>query len=1519
MTFRSRLRIHNPFHRRKHSPDADARAEVVQAGTVNSLLLPPLGESDVQPNQSTQSMPEVLWSAAYDQLSDEEQRVLSTIPLSTRSNDKEEPPRITLLIDEVIQLTEKHYENFQQKVDGRLRESSRKIINAVLSFKDIISAVATFDPTHHAASAWAIVSLGLTISQNHYDLQVALFEASEYLADVLTQCAYIEDKIYLNSKRDIKVDLGNALVRLYRAILLYTAQIRTAQDPTLGRRLLDCVTAITEHPLTELKASVEKERDNIARWIGLVQYLHHEERSKDILDRVDELLEYSKLLSEQFNLVNLSIAKGAFFDSYVNQHEGFCLPNTRTRLRSQITDWAESSDSKYIFWLNGMAGTGKSTIARTVAQAFKEKQQLGATFFFKKGEADRDNAKCLIPTITKQLVTRHRQLVPGVLKAIKDDPDISAKAIREQFNKLLLQPLETLELGQPLTTVIVIDALDECEREDDINVILELLPQLQKSKSLRVRIFLTSRPELPLRVGFDKSDNHQGLDLHELPNPVIEHDIRLFLKERFLMIRKSRRLTDDWPGDKILDTLVMMAVPLFIFAATACRFIEGGRHPERRLRELLEAQAVTSASQMDKIYQPVLTQFLTDNDDESEELLQEFRDIVGVIIILAAPLSVNSLTRLLHIPKQIIVEVLDPLHSVLNIPRDAETPVRILHLSFRDYLLTTQSKFHVDEQQTHRKIALHCFHIMNDHLKQNICGLSSYGTQKVNIDSHIINQHLSPDLQYSCQYWVHHLQQSQCRISEFPVLPFLRTNLLHWLEALSLIGMLFEAVEMIDMLQEVVVTTDTEISKFLYDARRFVLRNISIVSVTPLQLYHSGLVFSPKKSIVRKAYRNNIPKWICPLPRVEATWSSNLQTLTGHSKLIFSVAFCPDGSTLASGSFDHTIKLWDAKTGKELQTVMGHLQSVSSVAFSSDGLTLASGSYDNTIRLWNAKTGKELQILTGHSGAVYSVAFSSDGSTLASGSFDHTVRLWDTKTGKELQILTGHSGSVNSIAFSSNGSTLASGSSDNTIKLWDVKTGKELQTFTGHLDLVFSVAFSSDGSTVASGLYDNTINLWDVKTGKVLQTLIGHSDLAFSVAFCPDGSTLASGSCDNSIKLWDVKTGKELQTFIGHSSEVFSVAFCSDGSALASGSSDNTIKLWDVRTSKEPQVVMGHSCLVSSVAFSPDVLTLASGSYDKTIKLWDVKTSKELQTLTGHSDWVNSVAFSADGSTLASGSSDNTIKLWDIKTSKELQTLTGHSDWVNSTASLSNGSIHAFSHNNTIMLWDTKTNKELQTLTGHSDLVMSVAFASDGLTLASGSNDHTIKLWDIKTGKELQTLTGHSDLVRSVAFTSDGLTLASGSNDHTIRLWDVKAGKQIQTLTGHSDLVYSVAFSSDGSTLTSGSNDHTIRIWDIKAGRELQTLICHPHSVTFVAKFSPTDGQPILFSPRKSNPTQPYLDTQVSLSGNWVSIAGENLLCIPPEYCEYSCSAVKNLKGATIALGYKDGRVLIMGFPCIID
>jgi len=299
-------------------------------------------------------------------------------------------------------------------------------------------------------------------------------------------------------------------------------------------------------------------------------------------------------------------------------------------------------------------------------------------------------------------------------------------------------------------------------------------------------------------------------------------------------------------------------------------------------------------------------------------------------------------------------------------------------------------------------------------------------------------------------------------------------------------------------------------------------------------------------------------------------------TLTGHSKQVYSVAISPDGQILASGSVDNTIKLWSLSNGKPLRTLSGHSSKVRSLVISPDGQQIVSGSWDGTIKLWNLQTGQLLKTLSGHSDGVLSVAISRDGQTLASSSADKTIKLWNLRTGQLLRTLSGHSGWVYSVAISPDGQTLANGSDDRTIKLWHLPTGTLITTLSDPSgNVVRSVAFSPDGKTLVSGSF-NKINLW--KLGNVLsgckvgrscvptQTLPGNLGIVESVAISPDGQTLASGSKDKTIKLWNLQTGKLRSTISNPSEKVDSLTFSPDGKTLVSGGSEEgTIEIWRSR------------------------------------------------------------------------------------------------------------------------------------------------------------------------------------------------------------------------------------------------------------------------------------------------------------------------------------------------------------------
>jgi len=602
------------------------------------------------------------------------------------------------------------------------------------------------------------------------------------------------------------------------------------------------------------------------------------------------------------------------------------------------------------------------------------------------------------------------------------------------------------------------------------------------------------------------------------------------------------------------------------------------------------------------------------------------------------------------------------------------------------------------------------------------------------------------------------------------------------------------------------------------------LANVIKESAFSNELFRSGQTFSALLEVLKAGYAfkqldasaettKDIKAQVIAALQQAVSEVKERNSLEGHSNSVRSVVFSPDGKTLASASFDNTIKLWHLETQKPIATLIGHSNLVNSVAFSFDGLILASASDDNTIKLWHLETQKPIATLTGHSDLVNSVAFSPDSKTLASASDDKTIKLWHLETQKLIATLR-HSNEVRSVAFSPDGLTLASTSDDHTIKLWQLQSLKPIATLTGHSSKVNSVAFSPDGLTLASASSDKTIKLWHLQSQKLIATLTGHSSWVYSVAFSPDALTLASASLDKTIKLWNLESQKPIATLTGHSIWVSSVAFSPDGKTLASASGDNTIKLWNLQTQKEIATLTGHSRWVLSVAFSPDGKTLASASSDKTIKLWHLQSQKVIATLTGHSNGVSSVAFSPDGLTLASASDDQTIKLWNLQTQKPIATFTGHSNGVSSVAFSPDGlTLASASDDQTIKLWNLQSQKPIATLTGHSNSVNSVAFSPDALTLASASSDNTIKLWNLESQKPIATLTGHSNKIRSVAFSPDGLTLASASRDNTIKLWNLETQKPIATLRGHSDSVWSVAFSPDGNTLASASFDKTIKLW----------------------------------------------------------------------------------------------------------
>ena len=613
---------------------------------------------------------------------------------------------------------------------------------------------------------------------------------------------------------------------------------------------------------------------------------------------------------------------------------------------------------------------------------------------------------------------------------------------------------------------------------------------------------------------------------------------------------------------------------------------------------------------------------------------------------------------------------------------------------------------------------------------------------------------------------------------------------------------------------------------------------------------------------IRQAYLQNVN-----LHEVNFTRSKFSQTV--FKKIfggILSIAFHPDGRTIAAGDTNGKIIVWDIESG-ELKKDLPSDNLMRSLTFSPDGTTLAHTGENQIITIWKQDENGEwnfFKSLNDENNQVWSVAYSPDSKTIVSGGEDGKLKIWSIDSGECIDTLTGHKECVRSVAYHPNQKIIASGSEDNKVKVWDVATGKCLKPIEGHTDWVRAVAFSpNDGKYLATASEDNTIKIWQFVDNeyKWVQNLEEHKNWVWSVSFSLDGKYLASGSADTTIKIWNVTTGKCINTLYDHNNWVQSVAFNpkDNGKTLASGSTDRTVRVWDVNSGKCIQTILGHSTWMRTIAFSPDCKTIVGGSEDRTVKIWNIATGKCLEPLEGHTNWVHSVACSSDGRYIASCSPDRTIIIWRVidsnkyekyreillEENRDKKDSKGH--WARTLIfSPDSQTIISGNEDNTIKIWDINSGECLDNLEEHKNWVSSLALDSEKNCLISASTDKTIIIWqkdDNGKYQPRQTLEGHENWINSVTFNSERRIIASGSEDKTIVIWQEDANGEYQPLPPlieHKEAVRSVAFNSDPESpiLASGSKDRTIKLWkyidDNKKWECFDTLEGHKNWVSSV-------------------------------------------------------------------------------------
>ena len=472
-----------------------------------------------------------------------------------------------------------------------------------------------------------------------------------------------------------------------------------------------------------------------------------------------------------------------------------CFPDTRTSVLREIKEWIQSDDGRSVFWLSGMAGIGKTTIARTIVE--QDDEIWVATFFFSRDDEQASDHLLVFPTLAHQLAFRDRKVLKTLAEMIRVNADCTAHPLNKQFSELIVDPLKALGNSRH-TVLFVLDALDECSSKKGASDVLRLFFSCTSSLACRLRILITGRPEEHLRSVFSESQNYAKIVLHDIENTVVKGDIERYVRHGLQSIFTKSRLPI--PDDKDVRRLAELSDNLFIFASTALRYIgdDIARDPKTRLEVILGNNKVYKSepySAVDKLYQTILDKAVPAGHNSVEEIKDRFQRVIGTIVTLREPLPLSALTSI--VKSEVDVHgALDVLHSMIRVPPTPSGAARVLHPSFVDFITSkercTDSRFLVDVRSREISLALRCLELMVDSLGKNMARMEDETMRNIEVVGleERAEKVFPSELRYACLHWASHMMASghadkKCLslLSEFA-----HGRLLNWMEAMSLLG-----------------------------------------------------------------------------------------------------------------------------------------------------------------------------------------------------------------------------------------------------------------------------------------------------------------------------------------------------------------------------------------------------------------------------------------------------------------------------------------------------------------------------------------------------------------------------------------------------------------------------------------------------------------------------------------------------------------------------------------------------------